>query len=63
MENHKQELENKYKIGKIGIFGSYAKDTQNEDSDLDILVEFNEDIDLLEYMDVEDYLKIYWVLK
>ena len=29
-----------YEVDKIGLFGSYAKDTQTEDSDIDIYVEF-----------------------
>jgi predicted nucleotidyltransferase len=29
-----------YDVRRIGLFGSYAKGTQAEDSDVDILVEF-----------------------
>jgi len=31
-----------YDIKKISLFGSYAKGTQNKDSDIDLLVEFTE---------------------
>jgi len=31
----------------IGLFGSYAKDQQNSDSDIDLLVEFSEPLDLI----------------
>ncbi|MEN3001914.1 MAG: nucleotidyltransferase family protein [Armatimonadota bacterium] len=35
-----QELYRLYKARVIGIFGSYARGTPREDSDVDILVEF-----------------------
>jgi predicted nucleotidyltransferase len=39
LKNHKTELSDNYNISKIALFGSYAKDTQTKDSDIDILVE------------------------
>ncbi|MCL4430948.1 MAG: nucleotidyltransferase family protein, partial [Epsilonproteobacteria bacterium] len=36
---HKKELHEKYGVIKIGLFGSYARDEQTEDSDIDIAVE------------------------
>ncbi|MDF3079378.1 MAG: polymerase beta domain protein region [Sphingobacteriaceae bacterium] len=30
----------KYKVKKIGLFGSYAKGCQSQDSDIDFLVEY-----------------------
>ncbi|HUX98116.1 MAG TPA: nucleotidyltransferase family protein [Candidatus Deferrimicrobium sp.] len=32
----------KYKIKKIGLFGSYLRENQKKDSDIDILIEFDE---------------------
>lgn len=40
IKSHKNEIKTKYDVKKIGIFGSYAKGLQNEESDVDILVEF-----------------------
>ena len=40
MKNHKSEIKAKYDVKRIGIFGSYAKGLQNEESDIDVLVEF-----------------------
>ncbi|HDP99154.1 MAG TPA: nucleotidyltransferase [bacterium] len=37
-------LTTEYGVSKIGIFGSLAKGTMTEDSDLDIVVEFNKPI-------------------
>lgn len=36
---HKKELEEKFGVQKIGLFGSYARDEQREDSDIDIAIE------------------------
>jgi predicted nucleotidyltransferase len=33
------ELQKKYPIGKLGVFGSYARGDANEKSDIDIAVE------------------------
>jgi len=35
-------LREKFGVINIGLFGSYAKDQQNLDSDIDFLVEFSE---------------------
>ena len=40
----KKELQSKYSIASLAIFGSYARNEQNIDSDVDILVEFDEKI-------------------
>ena len=34
-------LKKKYPIATLAIFGSYSRGTQNENSDIDIMVEFN----------------------
>ncbi len=36
---HKNEIKKNYGVKKIGLFGSYARDEQREDSDIDIAVE------------------------
>jgi predicted nucleotidyltransferase len=40
LEKNKKKIEKEYSVGKIGVFGSYAKGIQTESSDIDILVEF-----------------------
>ncbi|MBD3794570.1 MAG: nucleotidyltransferase domain-containing protein [Epsilonproteobacteria bacterium] len=37
---HKEYIQNNYEVDKIGLFGSYAKDMQTNQSDIDIYVEF-----------------------
>ncbi len=37
----KSELKSKFDVEQIGIFGSYVRGEENEDSDLDILISLN----------------------
>ena len=46
----------KYKIKKIGIFGSFVRGENNRKSDIDILVEFEEVPGLIKFIEIEDYL-------
>jgi len=41
LRNHKSELQRKYPISKMGVFGSYARGEATEKSDIDIAVEIN----------------------
>ena len=38
LKEHYQEFHKKYHVQKIGLFGSYARDEENENSDIDIFV-------------------------
>jgi len=42
LKSNKQGFNQKYNLKKIGIFGSYARSEQTPDSDLDLLVEFED---------------------
>lgn len=42
----------KYGVKRIGLFGSYNREEQNESSDIDIVVEFNE-LSFDHYMDLK----------
>lgn len=46
----------KYSPSYVGIFGSYARNEDNEGSDLDILIDFRQQIDLLELIGMEQQL-------
>lgn len=37
----KPELQRKYPIGRLGVFGSYARGEATENSDIDVAVELN----------------------
>ncbi len=49
-------LRERYKVSKIGVFGSFVRNEQRMDSDIDILVDFEEKIDLFNLLDLEEYL-------
>lgn len=40
LSKHKTYIEKNFEVDKIGLFGSYAKGKQTEESDIDIYVEF-----------------------
>jgi len=39
LRQHKPELQKRYPISRLGVFGSYARGEANESSDIDIAVE------------------------
>lgn len=53
LARHKKELADRYKVTRIGVFGSYVKGEEKRRSDVDILVEFEEPIGLFKFMDLE----------
>lgn len=50
LRDKKPELQKKYPISELGLFGSYARGDYNEKSDIDILVDFNARIDGFQYI-------------
>ena len=52
----KPVLMSKYEIGKLYIFGSYAREEQSDKSDIDLLVDFEKVPDLLTFIEMEEYL-------
>jgi predicted nucleotidyltransferase len=42
LSSQKQRIVQKYNLKKLGIFGSYARNEQTPGSDLDLLVEFED---------------------
>jgi predicted nucleotidyltransferase len=53
---NKAELRKRFKVKTIGVFGSYVRGEQKRQSDVDVLVEFEEPVGLFEFMDLEMYL-------
>ena len=49
-------LNKKYQVKSLGVFGSYVHGTQKRNSDLDILIEFEEKPGLLKFIEIENYL-------
>ncbi len=46
----------KYHVSRIGIFGSYVNGKPTNKSDVDILIDFSETIDLFSYVNLSDSL-------
>lgn len=49
-------LKNHFHVSSIGLFGSYVRGEQKTESDLDVLVDFNQPVTLFDIVDLEDYL-------
>ena len=56
LETLKPTLRERFKVKTIGVFGSYVHGEQKRQSDVDVLVEFEEPVGLFEFMDLEMYL-------
>ena len=49
LRDHLPELRERYGVQSLGIFGSYVRGEEREDSDLDLLVEFSRPTGLLRF--------------
>jgi len=56
INKHREELEEKYKVKNIAIFGSYVRGEQDNESDIDILVELKEPVGFL-FIHLADFLE------
>lgn len=54
---HWQIIQDKYKVKELGIFGSVMRGEQKKRSDVDILVDYKEIPDLIEFIALENYLE------
>src|SRR3989339_2168428 len=57
LASSKNELRKRYKVRELGIFGSYARGKQKKSSDIDILVKFNPNATLFDFVGVGNYLE------
>lgn len=46
----------KYQVNSLEVFGSYVRNQQNSDSDLDVLVSFSKIPSLLKFLELKNYL-------
>lgn len=54
IRDNRKELEERYGLEKIGIFGSYIRGEQNQDSDIDILVKVRRPMGFTRFIGLED---------
>ncbi len=57
LEQLREEIMEKYKVKRIGLFGSFIKGQQKKESDIDILVGFKEDADLFDLLGLTLFLE------
>jgi hypothetical protein len=52
-------IANKYNIKELSVFGSSIRDDFTQDSDIDLLIEFNnpEQISLFDLLDIQEYFE------
>jgi predicted nucleotidyltransferase len=52
----KTKIHDQYGVSNLEMFGSYVRGEQSEDSDIDVLVEFDRDVSLLDVSALQIYL-------
>ncbi|TET89647.1 MAG: hypothetical protein E3J35_09570 [Methanomassiliicoccales archaeon] len=57
ISSRKQFLRDEFRVKNVGIFGSYSRKDPDDDSDVDILVEFTRPVGLIEFLRLEGYLQ------
>jgi hypothetical protein len=56
LRQHHSELEGRFKVKNIGVFGSYVRGEQRKRSDVDILVTFRGAVDFIQFIQLENHL-------
>jgi uncharacterized protein len=57
IRSSKPVLEAHFGVKCLGLFGSYVRNQQKRKSDIDLLVTFDHDIDLFEFLDMREFLE------
>ncbi|NCO42861.1 MAG: nucleotidyltransferase [Armatimonadetes bacterium CG_4_10_14_3_um_filter_66_18] len=57
LQKLKPDLQREFGVREIGLFGSFARNQQNADSDVDLLVEFEPGASLLELVGLGQFLE------
>ena len=56
LRSHLPEIKERYHVSSLEIFGSYVRGEQDQDSDLDILVEYEKVPGMFKYIELENHL-------
>lgn len=56
LKENKPNLVSRYHLTSIGIFGSFSRDDYKEDSDIDILIDYNQPMGI-EFIDLAEELE------
>ena len=57
LHDNQKYLAEKYQISYLAVFGSVARDEARIDSDVDLLVKFNEPIGLFKFIELQQHLE------
>lgn len=57
LKTHKNEMVEEFGVTRIGLFGSYVRDEQKEDSDIDIAVEIESNNKFRSFFALKHYLE------
>jgi uncharacterized protein len=55
LKNNKELLKSRYRVKRIGLFGSYARGENNSDSDIDIIVDMPSTFD--DFFELKEFLE------
>ena len=55
LKKNKEFFKKRFKVNSIGLFGSFARDENTENSDIDIIVDMPSSFD--DYFDLKEYLE------
>lgn len=56
LRDMRDELRERYHVRSIGIFGSYSRSHQTEQSDLDLVVEFDRPIGMMAFVHLKNLI-------
>jgi len=57
LKEHREEVRQKYKAQIKGVFGSYVRDAQRPGSDIDVLVDFQDNANLIDFVGLSLFLE------
>ncbi len=57
LQSYSDDLEKNYYVRRLGIFGSFSKNSQTRKSDIDILVEFQKPVGFFTFFKLEKFLE------
>ena len=57
LKKQHQELVERYSVSSLYLFGSVARDEARLDSDVDLLVEFNQPVGLFQFIELQQRLE------
>ena len=56
LSQHLTQMRNEYGVKRIGVFGSFVRDEETGNSEVDILVEFSQAVGLIKFLQLEESL-------